>query len=176
MNPITDQYWIPRLVPISTGWPMYKQRPSNPIRILQRIMTMIPAVAVLQSFEIVGVCVTCSNGALCHAVHTISFIGMKLANTMPVDCAAIRSDLVCNMDRDIVAPAGFDKWTRIGTIYNFAFRFDISVRGYRLVRNLQPELTMDSLGERFLIVSVDARVPVIDNISSLSCFLLTHTG
>ena len=69
---------------------------------------MVPAVAILQSLEPVGIGTTGSNGALCHAIHTISFISMELSEAMPMDCGAICLDVISNMNCDVVAPAGFD--------------------------------------------------------------------
>ncbi len=136
---------------------------------------MVPAVAVLQSLEIIGVSATGSNGALCDAIHTIGFIGMELSNAMPMDCAAISLDVVGNMNGDVVAPAGFDQWSGIRAIHDFAFGLKISIWGYCLVRNIKPELTMNSLGEGFLVISMDARTRITKEILP-SAFSLTHIG
>ena len=118
---------------------------------------MVPAVAILQSLEIVGVTAISSNGALCHAIYTISFIGMELSEAMPMDSGAISLDVISNMNCNVVAPAGFDQWTGIRAIHDFAFRLKVSIWGYCLVLDIKPELTMNPLGEGFLIVSMDAR-------------------
>ena len=126
---------------------------------------MVPAVAILQSLEIVGVRTTGSNGALCHAIYTIGFIGVELSEAMPMDCGAISLDVISNMNGDVVAPAGFDQWTGIRAIHDFAFRLKVSIWGYCFVLDIKPELTMNSLGEGFLIVSMDARTRVNNEVS-----------
>ena len=132
---------------------------------------MIPTVAILQSLEFVGVSATSSNGALCHAIHTIGFICMELSEAMPMNCGAISLDVVGDMDGDVVAPAGFDQWAGIRAIHDFAFGLKISIWRYRFVRDIKPELTMNSLGEGFLIISMDARTRVTD---ALSPSILSH--
>lgn len=132
---------------------------------------MIPAVAILHSLEFVSVGATGSNGALCHAIHTIGFICMELSEAMPMDCGAISLDAVGDMNGDIVAPAGFDQWTGIRAIDDFAFGLKISIWRYRFIRDIKPELTMNSLGEGFLIISMDARRRVT---SAISPSVLSH--
>lgn len=126
---------------------------------------MVPAVAILHSLEFVGVSATGSNGALCHAIHTIGFIGMELSKAMPMDCGAISLQVIGDMNGDIVAPAGFDQWTGIRAIHDFAFGLKISIWGNCFIRDIKPELTWNSLGEGFLIISVDARTRVTNEIS-----------
>ena len=126
---------------------------------------MIPAVAILHSLEIIGISATGSNGALCHAIHTIGFICMELSHAMPMDCGAISLDVVGNMNGYVVAPAGFDQWTGIRAIHDFAFGLKISIWGYCFVRYIKPELAMNSLGEGFLIISMDARNRVTNEVS-----------
>ncbi len=126
---------------------------------------MVPAVAILHSLEFIGVSATSSNGALCHAIHTIGFIGVELSEAVPMDCAAISLDVVGNMNGDVVAPAGFDQWTGIRAIHDFAFGLKIPIWGYCLIRDIEPELTMNSLGEGFLIISMDARTRITNEIS-----------
>ena len=126
---------------------------------------MVPAVAILHSLEFVGVSATGSNGALCHAIHTIGFIGMELSDAMPMDCAAISREVVGNMNGDVVAPAGFDQWTGIRAIHDFAFGLKISIGGYCLIRDIKPELTMNSLREGLLIISMDARTRITNEVS-----------
>ena len=125
---------------------------------------MIPTVAILQSLEFVGVRATSSNGALCHAIHTIGFVCMELSEAMPMDCSAISLDVVGDMDGDVVAPAGFDQWTGIRAIHDFAFGLKISIWRYCFVPDIKPELTLNSLGKGFLIISMDARTRVTNTI------------
>ena len=165
MVPITDQDWVPRFIPICTAGAMNDHRPSHAIRILQRVVTVVPAVAILQSLEIVGITATGSNGALCHAIHTIGLVGVELSEAMPMNCGAIGFDVISDMDSNVVAPAGFDQWTGIRAIHDFAFRLKVSIWGYCLVLDIKPEFTMNSLGPGFLVVSMDARTTVSNEVS-----------
>ena len=132
---------------------------------------MVPTVAILQSLKFVGVSATSSNGALCHAIHAIGFICMELSEAMPMNGGTISLDVIGDMDGDVVAPAGFDQWAGIRAIHDFAFGLKISIWRYCFVRDIKPELTMDSLGPGFLIISMDARKRVTNAISPL---VLSH--
>lgn len=68
---------------------MNKQRTSDAIRVLERVMTVVPGMTVLSCLEVVCVCVTSSYGTLRNTVDPIGFVCVELANAMPMDCGSI---------------------------------------------------------------------------------------
>lgn len=121
MAPVAYQYRIPSLVPVGTARTMDEQWSSHPIGILQRIVTVVPAMAILYSLEIVSVRISCCNRALRDAVYSVGFICMKLADAMPVNGAPIGLHIVCDVYCDIIAPAGFNQWARVRVVEDFPF-------------------------------------------------------
>ena len=89
MVPVTNKDRVPCFIPVGTGRPMDKQRTSNAIRILERVMTVVPGMTVLGRLEIVGESVIGSYGALRNTVDPIIRVCMKLTDTMPVDSSSI---------------------------------------------------------------------------------------
>lgn len=53
--------------------------------LLIRYNTVMKIHDILECLELVGVSVQRSNGTLCHTINAVSFVGMKLANAMPID-------------------------------------------------------------------------------------------
>jgi len=53
--------------------------------------------------EVVRVCVSIGNGTLRHAVESVGFIRVKLANAVPMDCTSISREIVGHMNGEIIA-------------------------------------------------------------------------
>ena len=98
MTPVAYQYGIPRLVPVGAGGTMDQQRTSDPVRILERIVTMVPGVAVLGGLESVSVRVVSGNGTLRDAVDSVRLVGMELTNAVPMDCGSVVWQIIGYMD------------------------------------------------------------------------------
>lgn len=77
---------------------MNKQRTSDSIRVLKRVVAVIPSMAVLNCLEVVCVSIVRSNGTLRNTVDPISFIGMKLTDAMPMDGGPIVGQIVGNVN------------------------------------------------------------------------------
>lgn len=77
---------------------MKGQRPSHAITILERVVTMIPRGAVLQSSEAVSIRFTRSNRALCNAIDSIHFKAVELADSVPMNSGAIEAQVVLDSD------------------------------------------------------------------------------
>ena len=77
---------------------MDKQRTSDPIRILERVMAVIPTMTVLSRLEVVCVSIVSSNGTLRDTVDPISFVRMELTNAMPMNCGPIVWQKVGNVN------------------------------------------------------------------------------
>lgn len=98
MAPIVYQYRVPCFVPISTGGAMNKQRTCDSIRVLERVVAVIPRMTVLHCLKVVCVGIVRSNGTLRNTVDPISFIRMKLTNAMPMDGSPIVGQIVGNVN------------------------------------------------------------------------------
>ena len=77
---------------------MNEQGTSDAIRILERVMTMVPGMPILSCFESVCIGVILCNRTLRHTVDSISFIWIKLTNAMPMNRGSIVWMIVGNMD------------------------------------------------------------------------------
>lgn len=75
MTPIRDENRIPPLIPRRTRRSVNRDRTSQPICILQRVMAMIPARAVLYGTEGICVAIAWCDGTLRYAVHAVHFEG-----------------------------------------------------------------------------------------------------
>lgn len=89
MAPVAYKYRGPRFVPVGTGGTVNEQRSSNAIRILERVMTVVPGMAVLSCLEVICVGLISSNRTLRNAVDSVSFICLELTNAMPMDCGSV---------------------------------------------------------------------------------------
>ena len=115
----------------------------------------IPGVAILSSFEVVRVSLVRSDGTLSHAIDTISFVGMELANAVPMDGSPIGLKTIGDMDSDIVTPAGFDQGPGKSVVENFTSRLKITVRRDCVISDLQPIFSLDAWWPLALVVSGD---------------------
>lgn len=68
---------------------MNKHRTSDAIRILERVMTVIPGMTILSRLEVVCVGLISSNGTLRNTVDSVRFVCLKLTNAMPVNCGSV---------------------------------------------------------------------------------------
>ena len=66
--------------------------------------------------------------------------------------------MVRDMNGKIIAPAGFNQWSRISIVENLALSLEISVRTDSLSCHVKPILTVNALGPRGFVVGVDAEV------------------
>ena len=76
---------------------MNEQGTSDAIRILERVMTMVPSIPILSCFESVCIGIILCNWTLCHTVDSIGFVCMKLTNTMSMDRGSIVGMVIGNM-------------------------------------------------------------------------------
>lgn len=84
------------------------------LRILSRIMRVVPGSSIEIGFEGIGERSARSNRALLNRGYTIIPRSFLLENTMPMESSAFlrASDLIMNGDLDCISPVGFDSWTR----------------------------------------------------------------
>ncbi len=108
--------------------------------------------------EVVRVCVSIGNGTLRHAVESVGFIRVKLANAVPMDCTPTSRDIVGHMNGEIIAPACSKQRFRIRIVEDFAFGFETSIRRDNLVGHVEPIFTMNALCPRVFIIGVDTEV------------------
>ena len=78
---------------------MNKERTSDSIRVLERVVAVIPCMTVLNCLEVVCVSIVRSNGTLRNTVDPISFVRMKLTNAMPMDGSPIVGQIVGHVNR-----------------------------------------------------------------------------
>ena len=98
MIPVTHKDGVPCFIPIGTRGSMDKQWTSNAVRILERVMTVVPGMTVLGRLEFVGESVIGSYGTLRNPVDSIICICMKLTYAMPVDSSSVVWMVVGNMN------------------------------------------------------------------------------
>ncbi len=108
--------------------------------------------------EVVRVCVSIGNGTLRHAVDFVSFICVKLANPVPMDCTSTSRDIVGDMIGEIIARADSNQRFRISIVEDFAFGFEICISRDSLVGQVEPIFTMNALLPRVFIIGVDNEV------------------
>ena len=77
---------------------MNKQRTSDSIRVLERVVAVIPCMTVLNCLEVVCVSIVRSNGALRNTVDPVSFVCVELTNTMPMDGSPVVGQIVGNVN------------------------------------------------------------------------------
>ena len=98
MVPVTHKNRVPRFIPVGTRGSMDKQGTSNAVRVLERVMAVVPGMTVLGRLELVGESVVGRYGTLRNTVDSIICICMKLTYAMPVDCSSIVWMVVGNMN------------------------------------------------------------------------------
>ena len=109
---------------------MESHRASKAIRVLQRIVAMIPRCAILGDIECIREAVAASNWTLRYAVNSVHFKGVLHSDAVPVGGSAIVFQVILNSDFERVTPASFNPWTRILKIKYFtaiAPRHSISI-------------------------------------------------
>ena len=98
MVPVTYKNRVPCFIIIGTRWPMNKQGTSNAVRVLERVMTVVPSSTVLGRLEVVGESVVGRYGTLRNTVDPIICICMELTDAMPVDSSSVVWMVVGNMN------------------------------------------------------------------------------
>ena len=98
MVPVTYKNRVPCFIIVGTRRPMNKQGTSDAVRVLERVMTVVPGSAVLGRLEFVGESVVGSYGTLRNTVDPIICICMKLTYAMPVDSSSVVWMVVGNMN------------------------------------------------------------------------------
>ena len=98
MVPVTHKNRVPCFIPVGTRRPMDKQGTGNAVRVLERVMTVVPGMTVLGRLEFVGESVIGSYGTLRNPVDSIICICMKLTYAMPVDSSSVVWMVVGNMN------------------------------------------------------------------------------
>ena len=89
MAPVSYQHRVPCFVPVGTAGTMNKQRTGNTVRILERVMTVVPSISVLSRFEVICESLISSNGTLRDTVDSVSWVGIELANAVPMNRGSI---------------------------------------------------------------------------------------
>ena len=89
MAPVAYKYRLPLFVPVGTSGTVNNQRASDAIRILERVVTVVPSMTVLSRFEVVCVSTVSSNWTLGNTVNSVSLVCMKLTNAMPMNCGSV---------------------------------------------------------------------------------------
>ena len=77
---------------------MNEQGTSNAVRVLERVMTVVPGMTVLGRLEFVGESVVGSYGTLSNTVDPIICICVELTYAMPVDSGSVVWMVVGNMN------------------------------------------------------------------------------
>ena len=124
---------------------MNEQATCCTIRILERIVTVIPGMTILGGSETVGVCLICGDGALGHAIDSISLISVELTDTVPMDGGSIGCEIVGDVHGNVITPTGFNQGTWISTIDHFTGGLEVSVRRNRSFGDIDKKLTVDAL-------------------------------
>lgn len=138
MAPVTKQEWVQSDIKVCRRRSVKRDWSSKTIRILKRVMTVIPRSAILRDVEFVGIGIVGRNGALCDRVDTVMLEGIEHTDTVPVDSRAVVFQEVGDRDLDSVTPASFDPWPRILVIKGFAaVRPSNSIRIDVLVGNVE---------------------------------------
>ena len=89
MVPVTHKNRVQCFIPIGTRGSMDKHRTSDAVRVLERVMTVVPGMTVLGRLEVVGESVIGSYGTLRNTVDPIICVCMELAYAMPMDSSSI---------------------------------------------------------------------------------------
>ena len=77
---------------------MNEQRTSNAVRILERVVTMVPGMTVLSRLEVVCEGLLRRNRTLRNTVDAVRCICMELTDAVPMDCASVVLKIVGNMN------------------------------------------------------------------------------
>lgn len=94
--------------------------PRQSVRILSRVMAVIPRCPILRHFELVCKLVTRCDGALRYCVDTIILKGIQHSHSVPVDRGPIVVKLINDGDFDLVSPASLNEGARVGAVEGFA--------------------------------------------------------
>ena len=98
MVPVTNKNRVPCFIIVSARRPMNEQGTSNAVRVLERVMTVVPGMTVLGRLEIVRESLVGRYGTLRNPVDSVICIRMKLTYAMPVDSSSIVRMVVGNMN------------------------------------------------------------------------------
>jgi len=126
--PITYENRVPSLIPIATAGAMNEQRTGRAIRVLERIVAMIPGMSILGSSEVVCVSLTSGDRALRYAIYSIGLIRVELTDTVPVDGAPVSREKVGHVNGDVVTPASFNQRAGVSAIDHFPRSLEVSIR------------------------------------------------
>lgn len=93
-------------------------RAKHTIRVLRRVVRVVPRGSVQLGLELVRVALARGNRALVNTRDTILPRGSRLQETVPVKSGALlrASDVVVQSDLDRVAPVSLDRRSRVGTV------------------------------------------------------------
>jgi hypothetical protein len=101
---------------------------------------MIPRRTILKGTKLICEGIIWSNGTLSDTVDSIHLHGSVLPDTMPMDCSAVISQFICDVNSDEITPAGFDPWTGVGLVEDLSIRVVDAVAVDSLVVNHKPIL------------------------------------
>ena len=119
MTPVTEEERRECNIIIRRAGPVKSHRASEAIRVLQRIVAMIPRCAILGDIECISEAVAGSNWALRYAVNSIHFKRVLHSDAVPVNCSAIVFQVILHRDFERVTPTSLNPWAGILKIEYF---------------------------------------------------------
>ena len=118
--PVAEEEWCDGFVIVTCTGTMESHWASKAIRVLERVVAVIPGCTVLGHPELVSEAVASGDWALGDAVDAVVLKRVKLPDAMPMDGSAVVLHIIVHCDLEPVAPAGFNPWTRVLLIEGFA--------------------------------------------------------
>ena len=86
-------------------WSMECHWAGKTLRVLQRVVTVVPRASILSNVEPVCILMIWRYRALRHSVYSIHLHSMKLSDTMPMNCGPIILEIICDGHLQLITPA-----------------------------------------------------------------------
>lgn len=144
------------------------------IGVLHRVVAVIPRGSVLDGFEAICERIPGRNGALSNAVDTVHIHRAILSNPMPMDTGTVLRHAVDDCDVEslrgtsarskqslantYISPTCFEPGARVHAIKQLGVGEVLSVRIVAGTCNVQREVSSNTNGSKFLVVSMDIKL------------------
>lgn len=99
---------------------MESKWPRESIRILRRVVTMVPRCPILRRFELVCKMIIWCDRALRYCVNTIILKRIKQSHSMPVNRGTVEVKLINDGNLELISPTSLDEGPGVGIVKGFA--------------------------------------------------------